>query len=472
MLHAILRPALVVLALFASSLLQPAAHGQEATVDPEAKKVLDAFGKYYAELKGFEVTAKIGLTVEQAGQKQSQDFVQKFAAEKPNKFSYALESAQGGAQIITDGKELSAYVKPLAKYAVEEAPPTLAALFQNPIVVGSVGFGNAGGVITAMVADDPSARLLEGVEKVEYGGIVELGDTKCHLLKATAPQFDWELWIDAGKEPLVRQFQPDLAKAFAKAAAQSKQKGQFDSMKVTNVASYTDWKVNPEFGPDAFAFKTPENAERVDSLMEMVTGRPSEPPPSELLGKPAPKVELDTLDGGKLDLAGLKGKVVILDFWATWCGPCRDAMPIIDKVAAEYKEKGVELFAVNIQEGAEDIKKFLEEAKLELPVALDTEGETAMAFRANAIPQTVLIGKDGTVQVVKVGLTANLAKELSAELDGLVEGKDLAAETLAKYEAKREARKKAAAAREKDAAKDDAGKDESKDKADDAKSDQ
>jgi thiol-disulfide isomerase/thioredoxin len=142
-------------------------------------------------------------------------------------------------------------------------------------------------------------------------------------------------------------------------------------------------------------------------------------------------VKLELLDGGNLDLAGYKGKnVVILDFWATWCGPCTQAMPIIEKVAHEYQDKGVLLFAVNIQEQPDDVKKFLEEAELKVAVALDKDGTVGSAYKAEAIPQTVLVGKDGTVQVVRVGLSANLEEELSKDLDALVAGKDLASEAL------------------------------------------
>jgi thiol-disulfide isomerase/thioredoxin len=431
-------------------LVAPAATGQEAKIDPKAQEVLNRFGKFYAGLEGFKVKVTISLTVEQKGQNQSQEFIQNFALQKPNKFSYALDSAQGKANIVSDGKEVSLFMSTHDKYAVEEAPQTFTELFQNPIILGSIGFGNAGGVMVALVSDDPTAVMLNGVEKAEYGGIVDLGDNKCHLIKATHEQFDWELWIDAGKQPLVRQFKPDLVKAFARLAKSQDQPSPFAEMKITNVVSYADWDTNPKFDAATFVFKAPADAERVDSMMELVTGRTQEEPaPSELLGKPAPALELELLAGGHLNLASLKGeKIVILDFWATWCGPCVRAMPIIEKVVSKYKDKGVELYAVNLQEGSDEIKTFLEDNKLpDVAVALDKDGKAARDYGANAIPQTVIIGKDGTVQVVKVGLLPNLEQALSKDLDALLEGKDLAAETLAEYKAKQQAKaeKKAAA---------------------------
>jgi hypothetical protein len=101
-----------------------------------------------------------------------------------------------------------------------------------------------------------------------------------------------------------------------------------------------------------------------------------------------------------------------------------------------------------LQEGSDEIKTFLEDNKLpDVAVALDKDGKAARDYGANAIPQTVIIGKDGTVQVVKVGLLPNLEQALSKDLDALLEGKDLAAETLAEYKAKQQAKaeKKAAA---------------------------
>lgn len=124
---------------------------------------------------------------------------------------------------------------------------------------------------------------------------------------------------------------------------------------------------------------------------------------SSLVGKPAPAIELDLLTGGKFRLADCKDKVVILDFWASWCGPCLQAMPQIEKVAKEFSEEGVQLVAINLEETPDAVKNALAKLKLEMKVALDTEGRTAERYGATAIPQTVIIGRDGKVARLFVG---------------------------------------------------------------------
>jgi len=147
-----------------------------------------------------------------------------------------------------------------------------------------------------------------------------------------------------------------------------------------------------------------------------------------LLGQKAPDFSAPMLDESSFELRQhLDRSVIVLDFWATWCGPCVRALPIIADVAASYKDQGVEFFAVNLGDDPAAVQAFLEEHKLSVPVVLDRDGRIGELYKAEAIPQTVIIGKDGVVQVVHVGFSANLQTELSHELDALVAGKKLAA---------------------------------------------
>lgn len=124
---------------------------------------------------------------------------------------------------------------------------------------------------------------------------------------------------------------------------------------------------------------------------------------SALIGKPAPDFKLDLMGGKPFRLSEHKGEVVVLDFWATWCGPCLQAMPQVERATDEFKDQGVRLIAVNLQESPEEIAAMLERHKLRPTVALDRDGVVADRYAAAAIPQTVIIDKQGNIARLFVG---------------------------------------------------------------------
>ena len=124
---------------------------------------------------------------------------------------------------------------------------------------------------------------------------------------------------------------------------------------------------------------------------------------SSLVGQPAPEIELETATGEKFQLSKLKGKIVVLDFWASWCGPCMQTMPEVDKIVGEFPADKVKLFAVNLEEPAERAKSAMERLKLQTEIVLDIDGVAAQRYQANAIPQTVIIDRNGKVLNVFVG---------------------------------------------------------------------
>lgn len=142
--------------------------------------------------------------------------------------------------------------------------------------------------------------------------------------------------------------------------------------------------------------------------------------PSPLVGKPAPPLDLEMLGGGRFRLSEQAGRVVVLDFWATWCGPCRKGLPILARVAEKYRNRDVRVLAVNQEDTTETIREFLEELKLELPVALDPDTEAGDAYGADIIPMTVLIGKDGRVKHVHLGLVPKQEERLTSEVETLL----------------------------------------------------
>jgi len=140
-----------------------------------------------------------------------------------------------------------------------------------------------------------------------------------------------------------------------------------------------------------------------------------------LIGSPAPAVRAKLLDGGDFDLSKHKGKVVVLDFWATWCGPCVRALPELMKATSSFPKDKVVFVAVNQGEKAKQINKFLKQKKWEsLSVALDPQSDAGDSFHVEGIPQTVVIDKKGKVRHVHVGFSPDIGNRLKKEIQALI----------------------------------------------------
>jgi thiol-disulfide isomerase/thioredoxin len=181
--------------------------------------------------------------------------------------------------------------------------------------------------------------------------------------------------------------------------------GAFIDQSASQLA-YQRWKlhnaIEPKFAQDSAA------------APERVTGTES-----PLVGKPAFAFKLDMLDGKQFQLAGHKGRVVVLDFWATWCGPCMQTMPLIDGVVREFAGQPVDLVAVNLEEQPDQIKSMLERYKLKVPVALDHDGAVSARYGVTAIPQTVVVDREGKVARLFVGGGQGTADALRKALQEL-----------------------------------------------------
>ncbi len=111
----------------------------------------------------------------------------------------------------------------------------------------------------------------------------------------------------------------------------------------------------------------------------------------------APDFALLRLGGDTLRLRDLRGKVVLLNFWATWCVPCRAEMPDIERLSREFAGRGLVVVAVNLQEGRRAVRRFVDELHLTFPVVLDGDGKMAAAYGVRPIPTTFLIDQNGFI---------------------------------------------------------------------------
>lgn len=152
---------------------------------------------------------------------------------------------------------------------------------------------------------------------------------------------------------------------------------------------FTSFRIGPV--PDTtFSFEPPKNAKLVDAVP--IPGQTG----SFLLNRPAPDFELKTLDGDKVRLADLRGKPVLLSFWATWCGPCRRELPELAALHDEFQKKGLVILGVN-DEGKGTAKKYAEKELLPFPILDDSGLKVNRLYRVRSIPTLFLIDKDGKI---------------------------------------------------------------------------
>ncbi len=110
---------------------------------------------------------------------------------------------------------------------------------------------------------------------------------------------------------------------------------------------------------------------------------------------PTPDFTLSTPNGKKISLKDFRGKIVFLNFWASWCIPCREEMPSMEKLYQEFKDKNFVILAVNIQDRKQEALAFVKELKLTYPIALDPDGQAGLLYGAWGLPTTYLIGPKG-----------------------------------------------------------------------------
>ncbi len=131
---------------------------------------------------------------------------------------------------------------------------------------------------------------------------------------------------------------------------------------------------------------------------------------------------LELFDGSAVLLADLRGKAVMLDFWASWCAPCREEAPALAQVYGEYQDRGVEFIGVAIWDSPRDAQDFGEQFDVPYPAGIDSEGAIAIDYGIKGIPEKIFIDADGVVRQKFVGPID--ADTLRTTLDGLLEGPD------------------------------------------------
>jgi peroxiredoxin len=134
-------------------------------------------------------------------------------------------------------------------------------------------------------------------------------------------------------------------------------------------------------------------------------------PGAAAVGRPAPDFTLADLDGNQVSLSDFRGKTVFINFWATWCPPCREEMPAIEALYQQYEDKDVVVLGVDILETEGEVRQFVEEGGYSWTFVMDTTGEVTNSYQVVAIPTSFFIDKEGIIRAVSVGAMTKGAME-------------------------------------------------------------
>lgn len=440
---------IVAIGLFASG-CNTASSPQAASSSPE--QLLARMVEVYHAAQSYADSGQVRLSYDGRNHvEQTYDFSVTF--ERPNK----LRMHCYHASIVCDGKKLRATIDEVPNQVLSLNAPaelTTTAIYENEALRSALTEAPAGGSVQlALLLDEkPLLPVLAGAQSTTLLPAKTIDDRPCIGVQVRRDDGLLTFWIDEASYIVRRIEYPidELHKFLSR------------DENISNLAVVVDLKgarIDQPVAPVAFQFEMPAGAKAVAEFQSI----PRPEPPSPLLGKQIPEFRFNIAavkpgDRKPVTRDALSGKIVVLDFWATWCGPCFQSLPNLEQVYHRYKDNSrVAFLAVSIdrlpppgpkasavstggkdEDGSDDqaLLTAFREAKLSVPIVRDTEQFARVSFGVQQIPTMFILGPDGTVQDYEVGYNPELARELPERLDKLLSGQSIFADAQARYEAR------------------------------------
>lgn len=394
-------------------------------VDEEIRAVLFPLFEEISKASVSRTTVELASETIVAGQiVDTKEAVYQIASKTPDQFTVYFKEPEQRTRIYNNADGLTIALAPDA-YVQLDAPMSIASAVDDlPIPMGTFPEPV---MALSLAGFDPAINFIGGmkslalVEKAPFRGKTP----STHIRGVQDDLVTWDLWLADEKTPRPLRLIVDITQMLRASGQMRVPAGYQYQLRY----DFLSWRMSGKVDDGLFVYEPPKGSRRYDSLTqytESIAGVADDHP---LLGKVMPDFAAVAMDGSAVASQDFKNKVIVLDFWSTWCTPCLKAMPTLQRVMGDYDD--VVFYAINVGEGPQKVRGFCSEQSWDLPVLLDPKAEIADAFRADAIPQRILIGKSGLIESVHVGFRSNdaLAKQLSDELNVLTVGGRIASGT-------------------------------------------
>ena len=139
----------------------------------------------------------------------------------------------------------------------------------------------------------------------------------------------------------------------------------------------------------------------------------------EITGK-APDFTLKGLNGDNLKLSELRGKVILINFWASWCGPCRQEMPVLDQLYQRYRSLDFTIIGVNVEENSDAAKSLLKDVNVTFPILFDNTNAVSKLYKVKGMPSSILVDRDGNMRDMYMGYQQGYEQEYQKQVRSLI----------------------------------------------------
>lgn len=392
---------------------------QQPAEPQSGKQLLEQMAAAYRAARSYRDQGVARISYKLAGKEEKHEFPFSLSFAAPNK----LKLAAYEGQVVSDGAQVRAVHAAVPGYVrVQPAPERLTAqhVFGDNFLWSQLNERQAGGPVQLelLLSEQFLSALLQGCDgEPQLTEVRQIDDEACRGVRLSFDQGAMTYWIGQRTHLLRRiEFPTDELRKMLE------QDGEVSDLQA--IAEFTDAQFDAAIDDSQFALDLPAGTKEVKQFVG--------PAPPAILGRKLDDFAFTSLDGEKIDAASLAGKVVVLDFWATWCQYCLERMPDVAKTHEQFKDnEQVAFLTVSVDQPDvknDAVREKLSELKISLPAARDTDFEAFTKFSLPGVPAMVILGKDGTLQDIAVGLPpegVDPVADLAAKIEALLAGKDL-----------------------------------------------